>query len=142
MRICDAQTRGDESFALAGLIAACVAQTALDYDERLDGAAAPLRRPRDRGEPLAGDPLRRWRADDRLPARRGGADAGGCSSSCSTGPSRRARSSGSTWRCPERNGAQRAREALGGGVAIEEIYRDAVAETRRTYAGEHASELA
>ena len=33
VRICDAQTRGDESFALAGLIAACIAQTALDYDE-------------------------------------------------------------------------------------------------------------
>ena len=34
VRICDAQTRGEESFALAGLIAACIAQTALDYDER------------------------------------------------------------------------------------------------------------
>ena len=34
VRICDAQTRGDESFALAGLIAACIAQTALDYDEQ------------------------------------------------------------------------------------------------------------
>ena len=33
VRICDAQTRGDESFELAGLIAACIAQTALDYDE-------------------------------------------------------------------------------------------------------------
>ena len=36
---------------------------------------------------------------------------------------------------PERNGAQRAREALDSGVSIEEIYRDSVAETRRTYAG-------
>ncbi len=35
---------------------------------------------------------------------------------------------------PERNGAQRAREALEAGVSIEDIYRDAVAETRRTYA--------
>ena len=43
VRICDAQTRGDESFALAGLIAACIAQTALDYDEHgYDGGAAPL----------------------------------------------------------------------------------------------------
>ena len=41
VRICDAQTRGDESFALAALIAACVAQAALDYDE---GALAPTRR--------------------------------------------------------------------------------------------------
>src|SRR5260221_6244998 len=44
VRICDAQTRGEESFGLAGLIAACIAQTALDYDEHgYDGAGAPLR---------------------------------------------------------------------------------------------------
>ena len=36
---------------------------------------------------------------------------------------------------PDRNGAQRARESLDAGVSIEDIYRDAVAETRRTYAG-------
>ncbi|HEU5142244.1 MAG TPA: YbdK family carboxylate-amine ligase, partial [Solirubrobacterales bacterium] len=43
VRICDAQTRGEESFALAGLIAACVAQTALDYDEHgYEGEGAPL----------------------------------------------------------------------------------------------------
>ena len=37
LRICDAQTRGEESFALAALITACIAQSALDYD---DGPAA------------------------------------------------------------------------------------------------------
>ena len=43
VRICDAQTRGEESFALAGLIAACIAQTALDYDEHgYEGRGAPL----------------------------------------------------------------------------------------------------
>ena len=44
VRICDAQTRGEESTALAGLIAACIAQTAFDYDEHgYEGAgAAPL----------------------------------------------------------------------------------------------------
>ena len=43
VRICDAQTRGDESFGLAGLIAASIAQTALDYDEHgYEGAGAPL----------------------------------------------------------------------------------------------------
>ena len=43
VRICDAQTRGDESFALAGLIAACIAQSALDYDEHgYEGKGAPL----------------------------------------------------------------------------------------------------
>ena len=33
VRICDAQTRGDESLNLAALIAACVAQAAIDLDE-------------------------------------------------------------------------------------------------------------
>ena len=33
VRICDAQTSAEESTALAGLITACVAQAALDYDE-------------------------------------------------------------------------------------------------------------
>src|SRR6185503_11327965 len=43
VRICDAQTRGEESFAMAGLIAACIAQTALDFDEYgYEGRGAPL----------------------------------------------------------------------------------------------------
>src|SRR5919106_5795760 len=43
VRICDAQTRGDESFALAQLMAAVVAQAATDYDERgYDGGGLPL----------------------------------------------------------------------------------------------------
>src|SRR3954467_2895294 len=33
VRICDAQTRAEESTALAGLIAACVAQAAIDHDD-------------------------------------------------------------------------------------------------------------
>ena len=32
-RICDAQTRAEDSTALAGLIAACIAQAALDFDD-------------------------------------------------------------------------------------------------------------
>jgi len=32
-RICDAQTRAEDSTALAGMIAACIAQAALDYDD-------------------------------------------------------------------------------------------------------------
>jgi glutamate---cysteine ligase / carboxylate-amine ligase len=40
VRICDAQTRGEDATALAGLIVACVAQTAIDLDEGV--AAAPL----------------------------------------------------------------------------------------------------
>jgi hypothetical protein len=50
---------------------------------------------------------------------------------------------GIDFQLPDRNGAQRAHEALDAGAAIEDVYRDAVAETRRTYAGaEHASEAA
>lgn len=33
VRICDAQSRGEESFGLTALIAACIAQSALDYDD-------------------------------------------------------------------------------------------------------------
>src|SRR5215208_5432738 len=41
LRICDAQTRGEESLALAGLIAACIAQAAVDHSEGT--LATPLR---------------------------------------------------------------------------------------------------
>ena len=41
VRICDAQTRGDESLNLAAMMLACVAQTALDIDERGHAAAGP-----------------------------------------------------------------------------------------------------
>ena len=33
LRICDAQTTAEESSAIAGLAAACIAQAAIDYDE-------------------------------------------------------------------------------------------------------------
>ena len=53
VRICDAQTTGPESTGLAGLIAAIVAQTAVDLDEG-----------RDRGSPLRGRQIEEnlWRA--------------------------------------------------------------------------------
>jgi carboxylate-amine ligase len=40
---------------------------------------------------------------------------------------------------PELNGAQRARRALAEGMSIEEIYRQAVEETRRTYVPERVT---
>ena len=43
MRICDAQTSGEDSTALAALITACVAQAALDHDEGVPFADPPGR---------------------------------------------------------------------------------------------------
>jgi len=144
VRICDAQTRGDESFAVAGLIAACIAQAALDYDEHgYEGRGAPLA-DREIEENL-------WRAiryglGGRMIDFRGGggeveARAALESLLAWTEPARS--QLGIEVALPERNGAQRAREALDAGVSIEDIYRDAVAETKRTYAGvERAAEHA
>jgi carboxylate-amine ligase len=136
VRICDAQTRGEESFAMAGLIAACIAQSALDFDEH--GYAG-------RGTPLADREIEEnlWRAirhgmsgemidfrrGELVPAR---AVLDGILSW--TAPARE--QLGIEVALPERNGAQRALEALAAGASIEEIYRDAVTETRRTYTAE------
>jgi carboxylate-amine ligase len=135
VRICDAQTRGDESFALAELIAACVAQSALDYDEHgYEGRGAPLA-DREIEENLwrairfgAGGRMIDFRRGEEVPTR-----AMLDQVLIWTEPARA--QLGLDPRLPERNGAQRAREALDSGVSIEDIYRDAVAETRRTYAG-------
>jgi carboxylate-amine ligase len=140
VRICDAQTRGDESFALAGLIAACIAQTALDYDELGYGA---------RGGPLADREIEEnlWRAIRHgagarmIDFRRGEEVEARAMLEALLAWSEPARSTlGIEVALPERNGAQRAREAVDAGVSIEDVYRDAVAETRRTYAG--AGEIA
>jgi glutamate---cysteine ligase / carboxylate-amine ligase len=142
VRICDAQTRGEESFALAGLIAACIAQTALDHDQYGYGG---------RGAPLADREIEEnlWRA-----IRYG---AGGRMIDFRRGeevPTRSLLEQVLVWteparaqlgldlRLPERNGAQRARDALDSGLSIEDVYRDAVAETRRTYAGAKAADRA
>ena len=101
VRICDAQTRGEESFALAGLIAACIAQTALDYDEHgYERRGAAAGRPRDRGEPLAGDPPRDERPPDRIPPRRRDRGRARRWRDCWPGPSRPAPSSASMSICP------------------------------------------
>ncbi len=135
VRICDAQTRGEESFAMAGLIAACIAQTALDYDEGgYEGQGAPLA-DREIEENLwrairygAGGRMIDWRRREEVPTRALLEQV-----LIWTEPARA--QLGIDIALPERNGAQRAREALDAGVAIEDVYRDAVAETRRTYAG-------
>ena len=133
VRICDAQTRGDESSALLALIAACTVQTALDYDRHgYDGAGSPLR-DREIEENL-------WRAirygmDGKMIDFRRGAEV----------EARRVLEQIVEWTAPAReqlgvevalpeaNGAQRSRRALRDGQPMEEIYKDAVAETKRTY---------
>ena len=133
VRICDAQTRGDESFGLAGLIAACIAQTAIDYDEHgYDGAGSPLA---DREiEENLWRAIRHGMSGKLIDFRRGEQVEARAALEALiewTGPARS--QLGIEPRLPERNGAQRSREALDAGVAIEGIYRDAVRETHRTY---------
>jgi carboxylate-amine ligase len=143
VRICDAQTRGDESFNLAALMAACVTQTALDYDEgRYTGVREPLHQ-REIEENLwrairhgMDAEMINFRALRSLPAAR------------AMGPARAALEAVMEWteparqrlgvevELPEENGAQRAHRALAERASIEEIYRHAVEETRRTYAPE------
>jgi glutamate---cysteine ligase / carboxylate-amine ligase len=135
VRICDAQTRGEESFAMAELIAACIAQAALDYDEHgYDGQGPPLA-DREIEENLwrairygAGGRMIDFRRGEEMPTRSLLEQVLAWSE-----PARA--QLGLDVNLPERNGAQRAREALDSGVSIEDVYRDAVAETRRTYAG-------
>jgi glutamate---cysteine ligase / carboxylate-amine ligase len=136
LRICDAQSRGSESFALAGMIAACIAQSALDYD---DGRLGTPLRQREIEENL-------WRAirhgmDGRMidyerraeiPTREAVERLVAW-----TAPARE--SLGIDVSIPEANGAQRAYRALASGASIREIFKDSVAETHRTYAPEGVS---
>jgi glutamate---cysteine ligase / carboxylate-amine ligase len=133
VRICDAQTRGDEASALAGLIVACVAQTALDLDERGAAATAPLG-DREIEENLwrairhgAGGKLIDFRAGEEIETR-------ACLERLLewTEPARTAL--GIDIDFPARNGAERARSALEAGESLEGVYRAAVAETAATYA--------
>jgi carboxylate-amine ligase len=134
VRICDAQTRGEESFGLAALIAACVAQTALDHDEGRT-PPAPLRH-REIEENL-------WRAirygmDGKLIDFTRGDEVDAAAEVERvvewTEPARDAL--GLDVSLPDLNGAQRARRAYEAGEAIESIYRRELAETRRTYVPE------
>jgi glutamate---cysteine ligase / carboxylate-amine ligase len=135
VRICDAQTRGDESFNLAALITACVAQAAIELDE---GGSPEALRQREIEENL-------WRAirygmdgemidfrQRRVVSTRAVLDQ----LVEWTEPARE--SLGLEVELPERNGAQRAYARFAEGAPIEEIYRRSVEETRRTYAPEGA----
>jgi carboxylate-amine ligase len=135
VRICDAQTRGEESFRMAALMIACVAQTALDYD------AGAL------GEPLRNREVEEnfWRAirygmDGRLIDFANGREVETAAAVEAlrewTAPARQALGIEATPSGP--NGAQRARAALAEGDSIERVYRSAMEETERSYAPECA----
>jgi glutamate---cysteine ligase / carboxylate-amine ligase len=133
MRICDAQSRGDDSTALAALITSCVAQAALDHDEGvpfddpprrmieenvwrairygLDGKLIDLDRAEEYPAAAALDRLLAWTAPARGVL---GIDPGP----------------------PDENGAQRQKRALAEGATMEDIYAAEVALTQRTYAAE------
>jgi carboxylate-amine ligase len=130
VRICDAQSRGEDSLALGGLLVACVAQAALDYDE---GRLAPPLRAREIEENL-------WRAiryglDGRMIDFGSGEEVATVAAAedlvAWTAPAREELG------IPEpalgRNGAQRARADLEAGRSIREIYAAEVEATRETY---------
>jgi carboxylate-amine ligase len=139
VRICDAQSRAEDSNALAALLVACVAQAAMDYDEGvgfehpsrrlveenfwrairygLDGKMIDL----ERGEEFAAAAL-----PDRLLAW--------------TAPVRSVL--GIEPMMPLENGAQRQRRALEGGASIGEVYAAEVVATQSSYAAEGAEPAA
>src|SRR5699024_11095401 len=136
VRICDAQATGEESLALAGLLAAVVAQAAIDYDE---SELAPPLRGREIEENL-------WRAirfglDGRMIDFAAGIEI----------PTTEAVERVVEWTAPARaqlgidappigsNGAQRARAELAEGRSIHEVYADHVERVRASYAGEAAA---
>jgi carboxylate-amine ligase len=131
VRICEAQTTGSESEALAALIVACVAQAARDVDE---------------GVPFE-DPPRRfieenfWRAirygveGELIDLVRGEVYPGGEAVDrllSWTAPMRD--ELGLEVELPALNGAQRQLRMLDGGLTMPEVFAATVAETRETYA--------
>lgn len=132
VRICDAQTRGEEATALAGLIVACVAQTALDLDERGAEATSPLA-DREIEENLwrairygAGGKMIDFRAEEEVETRVVFDRLLAWTEPARTGL-------GIEVSLAERNGSERARAALADGASLEDVYRAAVAETAATY---------
>jgi carboxylate-amine ligase len=134
VRICDAQSDAAESTALAGLITAVVAQTALDLDSGARGDDEPLR-DREIEENF-------WRAirygmDGKMIDFRKGREIETKQALEEllewTTPARE--SLNIDVDLPEKNGTQRSREKLEAGMSIEEIYAESADETRRTFSG-------
>jgi carboxylate-amine ligase len=136
LRICDAQTSAADSTALEALIAACIAQAAIDEDEGVPHDDPPPR--------LIEENF--WRAiryglDGMLIdlARREEYPAAACAERLLawTAPARAAL--GIDPALPDENGAQRQRRALEQGATMEDVFAAEVAETQRTYAAEEVS---
>src|SRR6476469_2079818 len=131
MRICDAQTSGDDSLALAGMLIAAIAQAALDEDEGvpftvhpprlieenfwrairygLDGQLIDLDRAEEYHAAALPERLLDW-----------------------TAPARYAL--GMEFAVPAQTGTQRQRLALANGNSLEDVFRAEVELTRSTYA--------
>jgi len=131
LRICDAQTRGSESFNLAAMIVACIAQAAFDFD---DGRLGEPPRQREIEENL-------WRAirygldGTQIDFQRGEVIATQAALERLLDWSAPAREAlALEVDVPGENGTERARRGLVGGASIAEVYGDAVTETARTYA--------
>jgi len=133
VRICDAQSGGPESLNLAALMVACVAQAALDFDERGYGEVLSQRQIEENlwraiRHGMDGEMID-FAAGRLVPTRsvlEGILDW--------TGPARKQLAL--EIELPDENGAQRAKRALDGGESIDGIYRASLEETRRTYAPE------
>jgi carboxylate-amine ligase len=135
VRICDAQSTGRESEALAGLIVACVGQALRDLDE---GVGSVDLAPRLIEENM-------WRAirfglDGRMLDLERGVEYSSAAIverlAAWTAPVRG--ELGIDLSFPERNGAQRQRAGIEAGASREEVFAAAVRETRDTYAQEVA----
>jgi glutamate---cysteine ligase / carboxylate-amine ligase len=136
LRICDAQSSAADSTALEGLVAACIAQAALDEDDGvpfedpaprlveenfwrairygLDGRLIDLVRVEEFPAAAVADRLLAWTAPARAQL-------------------------GIEPAIPDENGAQRQRRAVEQGATMEEVFAAEVAETQRTYAAEEVS---
>ncbi len=138
VRVCDAQASGPESTALAGLIAAVIAQSAIDLDSGANRGDRPLR-DREIEENL-------WRAirygmDGKLIDFRAGREVEArqildellewTEPACSE--------LGIEIDLPAENGAQRFRRMAAEGRSIEETYAEVAAETDRSFGGPPAA---
>jgi carboxylate-amine ligase len=133
LRICDAQSTAEDSTAIAGLAAACIAQAAMDHDEGIPSLSPPPR--------LVEENL--WRAiryglDGKMIDIERGEEFPAAALPdrllAWTAPARAALAIDVT--LPSRNGAQRQRDALERGMGVREVYAAEVLAAQRSYAGE------